>query len=746
MRKQRNTKKSGKGAWSFRFVGVAFLLAATFGFVACSQTSPTSEPVVSTSPEVVRTGEVVPVQKLNLQNTSAKKVIPRGLRMAMISTLQKDAPKTFQLKKGVLTKGVQTFLASNLPQRLTTMFHPSQTQLLSQPGEENWQFSIKLDSVGYEGKVKPVSLAQRKAAGNRMTYTYKGTKGALSEWYINGPLGVEQGFTLSSEPQSRPSKQALLVLKLAFSTNLRAEMLPSKQGIVFRTADGKKSLYYRELFVKDAKGKTLPARMKLDGKQIILLVDDSKATYPIEIDPVFNTQTKVLSNDATEDDNFGYYSLAIDDSGDRAVVGAVYEGGTGTAYIFTRSDTTWTQEQKIFASDRALTDRFGRAVAISGEYIVVGAPDKDSTGSNSGSAYIYNYNSTSSVWVQQQILTASDAAAGDQFGFSAAIVGDTVVVGAPNDDSGSGAVYAFVRSGTTWTEQQKLTGDGGNFGEALALNTDNVAIGAPSDDGTGNPGGAAYVFTRSGTTWTQEQKIQPSNPSSAALAFGRSLDLDGDDLVVGIPQSGSSFTGSAAVYTRSGTTWSLQQTLNASDADQLDFFGTSVAIDGGFVVAGAPGEGLTGSVYTFTRSGSTWSQTQKLTPSDVSTFVGFGRAVSLGASITLVGSNGYNGADQTGAGARPGAHHRRRPAGKPAAGAAQRHPGGDRHPVLAVAGGVPLAPGAGPGADQRNVPHLQLRRRHGGGGAGSAGGPDPGAAGSQRRKRLRDRRYPRQRQ
>ena len=217
-----------------------------------------------------------------------------------------------------------------------------------------------------------------------------------------------------------------------------------------------------------------------------------------------------------------------------------------------------------------------------------------------------------STFAQQQKLVANDGASGVEFGSSVALDGDTVVVGAIEDiedpaRSGSGSVYVFVRSGTTWTQQQKLGPDDGTtddeFGYTVAIDGDTLVVGGE---------GSVYVFVRSGTTWTQQQKLGPDDGTTDD-EFGYTVALDGDTLVVG-------GEGSVYVFVRSGTTWTQQQKLVANDGESGWWFGKSVALDGDRLVVNDENSDLngpgSGSVYMFIRSGTTWTQQQILIAND----------------------------------------------------------------------------------------------------------------------------------
>jgi hypothetical protein len=370
---------------------------------------------------------------------------------------------------------------------------------------------------------------------------------------------------------------------------------------------------------------------------------------------VWSQQAKLTAGDGAGGDQFGI-SVAV--SGDTSVVGALGDDigantGQGSAYVFTRSGTTWSQEAKLTAGDGAASDGFGWSVALSGDTAVVGA-FLDDIGVNieQGSAYVFTRNGT--TWSQEAKLTAGDGAAGDQFGYSVALSGDTALVGAFGDDIGAnasqGSAYVFTRSGTTWSQQAKLTaGDGAasdRFGSSVAVSGDTAVVGVAADDiGANSNQGSAYVFTRSGTTWSQQAKLTAGD-GAAFDEFGDSVAVSGDTAVVGalFDAIGANIQqGSAYVFTRSGTTWSEQAKLTAGDGAANDLFGHSVAVSGDTAVVGALGDDIganssQGSAFVFTRSGTTWSQQAKLTAGDGAANDVFGYSVALSGDTAVVGA------------------------------------------------------------------------------------------------------------
>jgi len=352
---------------------------------------------------------------------------------------------------------------------------------------------------------------------------------------------------------------------------------------------------------------------------------------------------KLLASDGAVDDEFGY-SVSL--SGDTALIGAGGDDGKGSAYVFTRTGTTWSQQAKLLASDGAAEDFFGLDVSLSGDTALIGAPGDDDNGVNSGSAYVFIR--TGTTWSQQQKLLASDGAAYDYFGYSVSLDGNTALIGARGDESNTGSAYVFTRTGTTWAQQTKLlASDGGyddRFGWTVSLDGDTALIAAPLDDiSSVDNAGSAYVFTRTGTTWTQQAKLLASD-GAINDCFGWSVSLDGNTALIGVPfgSGNENSTGSAYVFTRTGTTWIQQQKLFASDGAADDFFGWTVALADDTALIGAQFfiSNQSGSAYVFTRIGTTWTQQQKLNASDGAAEDYFGWSVALDGNTALIGA--YN--------------------------------------------------------------------------------------------------------
>jgi len=392
-------------------------------------------------------------------------------------------------------------------------------------------------------------------------------------------------------------------------------------------------------------------KVAISGDYVVVGASGNSAYIFKRNGDAWTEQAKITASDGKTWDSFGF-SVAI--SGDYAVVGAHRNDDAGTdsgsAYIFKRNGTEWTEQAKITASDGAANDYLGRSVAISGDLAVVGANGDDDAGKYTGSAYIFKRDGDS--WTEQAKITASDCAADDHFGRNVAISGEYVVVGAHgNDDTGSasGSTYIFKRNETGWTEQDKITASDGaaddNFGISVAISGDLAVVGANGDDDAGSYSGSAYIFKRNGTEWTEQAKITASD-GAANDYLGRSVAISGDLAVVGAngDDDAGKYTGSAYIFKRDGDSWTEQAKITASDCAADDHFGRNVAISGEYVVVGAHGNDDTGSAsgstYIFKRNETGWTEQDKITASDGAADDNFGISVAISGDLAVVGANG----------------------------------------------------------------------------------------------------------
>lgn len=545
------------------------------------------------------------------------------------------------------------------------------------------QWSLAFRGYAYGDKLQPAATTKPHAALNRVEYR----RGELTEWYLNGPLGLEQGFTLSRAPGKSNGEPLTLAFKL--SGNLTASADATGKALILSRSDGTQILRYRGLTAHDATGRELHAWLQVKGEQLWLRVDDAGAQYPVVVDP-FIQQAKLTAFDGAADDRFGTW-VAI--SGDTIVVGAPFDDtaaacpcNQGSAYVFVKPAGGWsdpiTQQAKLLASDRAGGDQFGFSVAVDGDTVVVGSPIDDvfispTNRVDQGSAYVFvkPLAGWSGTLTQTAKLTALDGAPNDFFGLRVAVSGDTIVVGVRLDDIGAnsdqGSAYVFVKPEAGWrnaTHDAKLIASDGalsdQFGNAVAVSGNTVVVAAPLDNiGANVDQGSAYVFVKPQVGWsgerTEDAKLIASDfdtaPQFPSEAFGSSVAASGDTIVMGahFADRNSLFrrTGAAYVFQKPAAGWSGTLTeiakLVASDGEFPDQMGTTVAISGDTIAVGSGGDDIgtnanQGSVYAFTKPIGGWSGTLtediKLTASDGAASDSFGNSVAVSGETIVAGS------------------------------------------------------------------------------------------------------------
>lgn len=379
-------------------------------------------------------------------------------------------------------------------------------------------------------------------------------------------------------------------------------------------------------------------------------------------------QARLIASDGATDDAFGT-SVAV--SGDTVVVGAyrdVTDGvNIGSAHVYVRNGSSWTEEARLAPPAGVKNGYFGWSVALSGDTALIGAYRDTTAGNGAGSAYVFLRSGT--VWTQQAQLLAPDAATGDEFGYSVALDGDTAVIGSHFDDEGgpgndAGSAYVFVRGGTTWSQQARLVKTEPKeldlFGTSVDVSGDTVVVGAYRDDTpAARNGGSAYVFVRSGTTWTQQAELLAAD-AAVNDEFGWSVALSGDTAVIGAyadDRPAGLGVGSAYVFVRTGTSWTQQTQLLLDDGAFQDQFGFAVAVDGDTILTGVnfddtiAGEDA-GSVPVFVRSGAAWTQQARLISSNTASQDWLGQAVAISGNTALVGAPGDDSAAGTEGGRR----------------------------------------------------------------------------------------------
>lgn len=359
----------------------------------------------------------------------------------------------------------------------------------------------------------------------------------------------------------------------------------------------------------------------------------------------FFEDVRLTASDAAQLDGFGQ---AVDMDGDTLVVGAnTADGAEGAAYVFVRNGCCWSEQAKLTASGGE--GNLGTVLALSGDTLLVGA-----------FRVVYVFVRGPGGWSEQARLTASQ---GDPlFGGSVALEGDTAVVGMFEEFAAPplGAVYVYTRSGTTWSEQARLVGSDSeptdNFGVSVAISDDTLLVGSSSDSIAGRDQyeGSAYVFVRSGSSWSEQAKLVASERSEGDL-FGFSVDLDDDVAAIGARQSNPGRIGAAYVFRRAGSIWSQEQRLQPSDGQISDEFGFSVSIRGDLLAVGAWRANRIGAppgaAYVFWKDGNSWSELSRLFASQSSSHDLFGVDVVTDGDRVFVGAPGANAPGAPAAGA-----------------------------------------------------------------------------------------------
>lgn len=379
----------------------------------------------------------------------------------------------------------------------------------------------------------------------------------------------------------------------------------------------------------------------------MLLAIQTGTALPIQSS--WSQQAKLTATDEAASSQFG---SAVDLDGNTAIIGAErHDNGTtasGAAYIFTRTGSTWVQQAQLTPDASTSGQSYGWSVAIDGDTAAVGMLGDDDNGDVAGAVFVYTR--TAGVWSQQAKLTAGPSITNDRFGYSVDLEGDTLLIGASDDDDNgplAGAAYFFTRNNGVWTEEVKLLASDGDivdqFGTSVALDGDWAVIGAPAVDSAAFRTGSAYVFQRVGGVWVEQAELENSNGSQYDYS-GSSVDIDDDTIVIGTrgDDDNGPDTGSASVYVRNGNSWTLQEKLTGATA-QSALFGNSVALDGDRIVVTAfldrvNGVFEAGSAYVFERSGTDWSQQTRLIADDYAAGDFFGGTVALDGEYTLVGA------------------------------------------------------------------------------------------------------------
>jgi hypothetical protein len=522
-----------------------------------------------------------------------------------------------------------------------------------QIGSGKLWLGLGLREIGYGSSVQPLRTVRPSAQANSVSYARQG----LREWYRNGPLGLEQGFTIPRAPDRHRSGPLTLVL--ALSTDARATLDPGGRSLTLsasrHTGAGDSSLRYGGLFASDANHRSLHSWIQLHNGQVVLRIDTQGAHYPLLIDPMIQQGEKLKGGEEREGAFFGD-SVALSADGNTALIGGYGDSGDdGAAWVFTRTGSTWAQQGQKLSPPASLdshSQQFGYSVALSadGNTALIGAPRAGA--GTEGAAWVFTR--TGVNWTQGPELTGGTEESGEaSFGASVAMSSNarTIAIGGYTDNSSVGAVWMFVRSGSTWVHQgTKLTNgvSDSSFGYALALSAEGNTALISSPASAGN--GSASVFVRSGSTWTEQSPTLTSGIEDEPSVFGVgvALSADGNTAFVGDPGTPySDYVGGVWVFTRAGSTWTRQEEELTSAESSETFFGSSIALssDGTTALIGDGNDsGGHGAAWLFRRSGSTWiKQSPRLTGGEEERDVGlFGASVALSsdASTALIGGPG----------------------------------------------------------------------------------------------------------
>ncbi len=535
-----------------------------------------------------------------------------------------------------IDSGTGALSASNPAQGLKESFSSSGVQVSG----EGSHVGLELGAIGLGSALTPVGPAQPHASANRVSYQ----RPLVGEWYANGPLGLEQGFTVPRSPLPRATGALTLALKV--SGNVAPQL--SRDGLsLVLSRGGSPALRYAGLFVTDATGRPLHAWLSLQPGQILIHAQTANARYPIHIDPWVNF-APLGAGGETAHGSFGG-SAAISADGNTAIVGGLNDSESkGAVWVYTRTGRSWAQQgSKLTGTGSAAGSTFGASVALSGDgntALVGGWGDSK----NTGAAWVFTR--SGGKWTQQgEKLTGAGESGEGLFGFHVALSadGNTALIGGPNDHKGTGAAWVFTRSGGSWTEQgKKLTGAGSvgeaAFGDDVALSGDgNTAlIGGPRNNGQV---GAAWVFTRSQEKWSQAGEKLTGAGETGEGGFGAGVALSGDGstaLVGGGSDNGS--VGAAWVFTQSEGSWSQQGSKLTAGTEIGDAaFGDSVSLssDGDkALIGGFLDESAEGAAWAFVRAEGQWSEVAKLTDEFETEEGEFGEAVALSGngSIALI--------------------------------------------------------------------------------------------------------------
>lgn len=456
----------------------------------------------------------------------------------------------------------------------------------------------------------------------------------VDAWLRGGALGLELGVDLARPPRGRDTAP------LTFDWEIAGGRLEASNGrATLRDAQGGFALAVHSPSAWDSRGRSLPCRLEGDSATLRIVVDDRDAVYPLHVDPIFDTATRLALAAPAGGESAG---TSVAAGPGLAAIGAPGDASaTGSVTPFADVAKTWTAEPKLTPPAPAAGLRFGASVAIDGNLMVVGAP-----GSANGAAYVFR---RKALWEYVSTLVASDGAAGDSFGAAVAVANGHVVVGAPGNDAlagNAGTAYVFAETPSGFILQGKLVpslyAPGDAFGSSVATDGTSYLVGAPWH---ASAAGAAFAFRDDGSGLLAVPLPSPSTVL-AGDNFGKAVAVSGSSAFVGAPKSNVGASGGGAVYAFAFGTgaWTSRARLRPDDFSLQKAFGSAVAVRGAFVVIGAPGDVVAttsvGSAYVLVDTGTALSPITKLFAPTPAAWAGFGAAVALASEAVIVGAPG----------------------------------------------------------------------------------------------------------
>lgn len=632
----------------------AILAIALFGlaYLFSNDRTPTKAAAAATAVSEAARSDIAPMR------TSSRLPVPA--QSTISATLGRDIPLYRVRAEG------RGFHAENARHWLASNFTSQSVEI----DRLNLRWAMALHSYGHGNALRPVDRVAPEAGFNRVEYR----RGALVEWYVNGPVGLEQGFTIRETPGK--SVSGPLTVAFALSGDLSTSVTSDRKGLSLKDRDQRPVLSYAGLAAYDSSGKELPAWLELRGNELLVRVNDTAAAYPVIVDPIIQL-AKLTASDGVPGDQMG---ISVGISGNTVVAGAENatvgsNAGQGAAYIFVKPVSGWadmTETAKLTASDGRAADGFGGSVGITGNTIVIGACPQSGMCNGQGKVYVFvkpnsGWKTTSKFKAE---LTASDSTPKDGFSNMMSISrdGNTIAVGAWGATVGGktneGAAYIFVKPSLGWKtmhQTAKLTephgaayDDFGNVaisGDGSTLFVGAIQLNVTTNKPTGP--GKAYIFARPASGWKTTTQFNAKLTASDGVkgdGFGfcqtgaACISSDGTTVLAVAPQFSAISTGAgkAYIFVKPAGGWKTTSHFNAeltaSDGSPGDVFGWSPSVTSDRAVIGAAGANA---AYVFNKPKTGWKTTShfnaKLMPADGTKGV-FGFSTAISGNTIAVGA------------------------------------------------------------------------------------------------------------